>query len=267
MVSSGNGGDPNTPVEIAAIVEASSVKKVRQSTLNLVVLGMLAGVYIGFGALFAALVLTDSALGFGITRLVAGLAFSIGLVLVVVGGAELFTGNNLIVIAWVDHQISLLQLLRNWVLVYAANFAGALALVMAVTTTGILELGGGGLGETIAASAVGKVELSIGAAFGRGVLANVLVCLAVWLATAAHTVTGKVVAIVMPVSAFVALGFEHSVANMFILPMGILAGADGLGVAAVAGNLVPVTLGNIVGGSGLVAMAYWTVTLRQGGTK
>ena len=254
--------DANTPLQVAAIVEAASIARVKESTLNLLVLGVLAGAYIAFGGLYAALVLTESGLGFGITRLLAGLAFSIGLVLVVIGGAQLFTGNNLIVMAWAEHDVSTWQLLRNWLLVYIANFVGALAVAAAAAAAGVFALAGGAFGQTVVAIAEAKAALGFGEALLRGVLANVLVCLAIWIATAAHTVSGKIIAIALPISAFVALGFEHSVANMFLIPLGMLAGAD-VGIGGVAGNLVPVTLGNVIGGAGLVAMAYWTVYLRH----
>ncbi len=211
------------------------------------------------------LVMTGSDLGFGLSRWIGGIAFSLGLVLIIVGGAELFTGNNLIVMAWAERNISTYQLLRNWVIVYVANFAGAIGCVVLVWFSGTLGLGAGAVGETAAAIAAGKVELGFGEAFVRGVLCNTLVCLAVWLCFSAHRVAGKVLTIVFPISAFVALGFEHSIANMYLIPVGMLAGTGGVDAAAFAGNLIPVTLGNVVGGSGFVALTYWIVYLRGRG--
>jgi len=207
-----------------------------------------------------------------------GIAFSLGLILVVIAGAELFTGNNLIVMAWAENKISTHQLMRNWLLVYIGNFVGAMATALIVYWSGILSLGDGALGETAKAIAHGKVQLPFMEAFLRGVLCNTLVCLAVWLCFAAHTVTGKILAIIFPVSAFVALGFEHSVANMYLIPIGYLASVgdssatglmsyftatNGITLSGFIGNLVPVTLGNIVGGSVFVALVYWIVYLRD----
>jgi formate transporter len=183
------------------------------------------------------------------------------LVLVIVGGAELFTGNALIVMAWASRRISLLALLRNWTLVYAGNLAGALAMVALVYLSGSLELDGGAVAQTAAAIAKAKLSLPVAEAFFRGVLCNALVCLAVWLCFSARDVAGKILALVGPICAFVALGFEHSVANMYLIPIGMLAGA-GFDPGGFARNLFWVTLGNIAGGAGGVAMAYWTIYLR-----
>jgi formate transporter len=224
-------------------------------------LGMLAGAFIAFGAMNFTLVMTGSTLGFGPARLVGGIAFSLGLVLVIVGGAELFTGNNLIVMAWTERRISTLQLLRNWSLVYVANFIGALGCALMVTWSGTLGLGDGAVAETAVRIGQAKVALGFGEAFFRGVLCNTLVCLAVWLCFAAHGVGSKILAIVLPISAFVALGFEHSVANMYLIPVAMLAGAEGVGMDGLIGNLVPVTLGNPVGGGVFVAFVYWLIYL------
>ena len=257
-----NSFDAYAPAEIAARVEAAGVTKARMPVLQTVVLAILAGAYIAFGAMFFTLVITDSGLGFGPQRLLGGVAFSLGLILVVVGGAELFTGNNLIVMGWADRKISTAQLLRNWSLVYVGNFIGSIAMVLLVFWTGILDLGGGGVAKTAMTIAQGKVALPFTEAFVRGVLCNVLVCLAVWLCFAAHTVTSKILAIIFPISAFVALGFEHSVANMYLIPAGWLAGSADVTLAGFINNLIPVTLGNIVGGGALVAAVYWIVYLR-----
>ena len=212
--------------------------------------------------MFYTVVVTDSALGLGATRLLGGVAFSLGLVLVIVAGAELFTGNNLIVMAWADRKVTTGQLLRNWTLVYFSNLAGAIGCVILVALSGTLEMGGGAVGRTAAAIAEAKLGLGPLEAAARGILCNILVCLAVWLSFAAHSVSGKILAIVFPISAFVALGFEHSVANMYLIPIGMLAGPGGFDLGGFLANLVPVTLGNIVGGSAFVALVYWIVYLR-----
>ncbi len=179
--------------------------------------------------------------------------------LVLVGGAELFTGNALIVMAWADRRIGTRALLRNWGLVLAGNFVGASATVVLMALAGGLAP----VAETAVGIAAAKVALSPVEAFFRGVLCNVLVCLAVWLSFAARSVGGKAVAIVFPITAFVALGFEHSIANMYLIPAGMLApGGPGLDAAGYLANLVPVTLGNVVGGGALVAGVYWLVYLR-----
>lgn len=255
------GIDPYSPPQIAARIEASGVAKAEAPLLTTVVLGVLAGVFISFGAMLYTVVMTGVDAGFGPARLLGGTAFSLGLVLVVIAGAELFTGNNLIVMAWADRRITGRQLLGNWLAVYLANFVGAAAMALLVHWSGILELSGGASGRTAAAIARAKAELGFAPAFFRGVLCNALVCLAVWICLAAHDVAGKILAIVIPISAFVALGFEHSVANMYLIPAGMLAGAA-IPLRAFAENLVPVTLGNIVGGSGGVAIVYWIVYCR-----
>jgi len=253
--------DAYTPPQMAALVESVGIRKADLPALQTATLGLLAGAFIAFGAMFYTLVMTGSGLGFGPARLLGGVAFSLGLILVVVGGAELFTGNSLIVMAWAGRKIGTAALLRNWTLVYAANFAGALGTVVLVYFSGLLELGGGSVGETAVAIAAGKLRLGFLEAFTRGILCNVLVCLAVWLCFAAHDVAGKILAILFPITAFVALGFEHSVANMYLIPVAMLAGAEGVSVAGFIGNLIPVTLGNIVGGGVFVALVYWLIYL------
>ena len=255
--------DAYSPSQIAQLVENVGVAKARLPMLQTVTLGILAGAFIAFGAMYYTLVMTGSGLGLGPSRMLGGIAFSLGLILVVVAGAELFTGNNLIIMALVDGKVTLAQLLRNWGLVYIANFAGALGSVVLVYGSGTLGLGGDSVAETAAGIATAKVELGAVEAFFRGILCNALVCLAVWLSMAAHTVAGKSIAIIFPISAFVALGFEHSVANMYLIPIGWLAGAGGVTAAGFVGNLVPVTLGNIVGGGVFVALIYW-VAYRRG---
>lgn len=260
-VGTGNPLDSYTPPQMARRVEAVGVTKAGLPLLPTLTLGLLAGAFIAFGGMFYTVVVTGSGLGFGPTRLLGGLAFSLGLVLVVVGGAELFTGNTLIVMAWAERKITTLRLLRNWGLVYLGNFAGAVGSVVLVWLFGTLEAGGGAVGETAAAIAAGKTRLDFIEAFARGILCNALVCLAVWLCFAARSVADRFLAIILPIAAFVALGFEHSVANMYLIPIGQLAGT-GLDLAGFLGNLVPVTLGNIVGGGVFVALVYWVCYLQ-----
>jgi len=261
-VPASNHVDAYTPPQVAALVEAVGARKASLPALQTATLGLLAGAFIAFGGMFFTLVMTGNELGLGPGRLLGGLAFSLGLVLVVIGGAELFTGNNLIVMAWADGKVTTGALLRNWGLVYVANFVGSLGCVVLVHLSGALELGGGAVSETAASIAAGKLRLGPLEAFSRGILCNVLVCLAVWLCFAAHSVSGKILAIAFPISAFVALGFEHSVANMYLIPIGMLA-QGAIDISGFLGNLIPVTLGNIVGGGGLVALVYWLVYLRR----
>lgn len=259
-----NGLDAYAPPQIAARVKNAGVAKAVLPTLQTLTLSVLAG---AFGAMFFTLVMTNNGLGFGVGHLVGGMAFSLGLVLVVIAGAELFTGNNLTVMAWADGKITLVAMLRNWLLLYAGNFAGAVATAVIVHWSGILALDGGAVGETAVAIAKAKVTLPFAEAFFRAVLCNTLVCLAVWLCFAADTVAGKILAIILPISAFVAIGFEHSVANMYFISMAMLAPGDAAGasiaMAGFMGNLVPVTLGNIIGGSALVALVYWIIYIRR----
>ena len=247
------GIDAYRPSEIAQRIAVAGIAKTKLPLLPLATLGCLAGVFIGFGALFYLAVLAGADAGHGPTRLLAGLAFSLGLILVVVGGAELFTGNALIVMAWVDGLVSGPALLRNWGLVYLANLLGALALCALVIMAG---LHAGPVGAVAARITVAKFQLPALELLTLGVLCNALVCLAVWLSFAAHDVAGKILAIILPISAFVALGLEHSVANMFLLPFGLAAGAPG-GAVDVVRNLGWVTLGNFIGGAGGVALSYW----------
>jgi len=253
--------DPFTPPQMARLVEEVGVRKVKLPALQMATLGMLAGAFISFGAMLYMLLVTGSELGFGPSRLVGGIGFSLGLILVVVGGAELFTGNNLIVMAWASRKVTTAELLRNLGLVYIANFAGALGTVVLFYLSGALDLNAGAVAETAIAIARTKLQLGLVEAFFRGILCNVLVCLAIWLCFAARQVSGKILCILFPISAFVALGFEHSVANMFLIPIGMLAGGT-IDLGGFFGNLVVVTLGNLVGGGGLVALVYWLVYLR-----
>ena len=258
-----NTNDAYAPIEIANKVETIGVAKATLPAHRLLALGILAGAFIALGGAFYTLTITGANMGFGPTRLLSGVAFSLGLILVLVAGAELFTGNNLIVMAWAEGKISSAQLLRNWGIVYVANFVGSVGIALLMYWSGVLEIGGGGMAKTASAIAAGKIDLSFSEAFVRGILCNILVCLAIWLCLAAHSVIGKIFAIIFPVSAFVALGFEHSIANMYLIPMGVLSGLEGVTLMDMLGNLVPVTLGNIVGGSGFVALGYWLIYLRK----
>lgn len=253
--------DAYSPREIAARLEAFCVDKVRLPLLPLVMLGVLAGAFVGLGAMMFTLVSSDASLGFATGRLAGGLAFSLGLVLVVVAGAELFTGNNLLAMAWADGRVTTRQVLRNWAIVCLANFAGAAGLAALVWLSGHAGLDGGGVGREAVRIALAKVQLPFAQAFFRGVLCNVLVCMAVWMSLAGRSVADKVVAVVFPITAFVAAGFEHSIANMYLLPLGMLLGAP-IGAIDMLRNLVPVIAGNLVGGSVLVALAYYVVYVR-----
>jgi len=255
------GLDAYAPDAIAARVSDVGVRKARLPLLTLSLLAVLAGAFIGLGALMFTLVASDDTLGFATSRLLGGLVFSLGLILVSVAGAELFTGNNLLAMAWAGGRISTRELLRNWSVASLGNFAGAAGLALLVWLSGHAGLNGEAVGRTAIRIAVAKTELSFTEAFFRGVLCNVLVCMAVWMAMAGRSVTDKILAIVFPITAFVAAGFEHSIANMYFFPLAMLLGAP-IDAVDVAANLVPVIAGNIVGGSVLVALVYWVIYLR-----
>lgn len=262
--------DAYAPAKVAERVRDTGVKKATAPAATLLALAVLAGAFIALGALFYTVTITsgpNQSSHFGLSRLAGGVAFSLGLILVVVGGAELFTGNNLMAMAWASGRVTGAQVLRNWGLVYLGNLAGAIGTVVLVLLAGIPQMSDGAVGETMIRIARAKVTLDPVSALARGVLCNVLVCLAVWLCMAARSVTDKILAIVFPVAAFVACGFEHSVANMFFLPLGIALTASGSAPIAWTGawvNLAVVTLGNVFGGTGLVALVYWFVYLRHG---
>jgi formate/nitrite transporter len=256
------GFDAFSSKEIAARVEAVGVTKARLPLLAMAMLGMCAGGFIGLGALYYTLIVSDHALSFAASRVLGGVAFSMGLMLVVVAGAELFTGNNLLVMAWADRRISTLELVRNWVVVYLANAFGAFGLAVVVYLSQHGELHQGAVAAQYVKIAAAKTSLPFWEAFFKGVLCNLLVCLALWLAIAGRSVTDKILAIVLPVSAFVAAGFEHSVANMYLIPLGIMLSGGGAVAPAWSGlvaNLLPVTLGNIAGGSIMVAAVYYLI--------
>jgi formate/nitrite transporter len=261
--------DAYAPQQIAERVRDVGVAKATAPVLTTLALAVLAGAFISLGALFYTVTVTDTAGGpaapFGLARLAGGVAFSLGLILVVVGGAELFTGNNLIAMAWAAGRLRTGDVLRNWAWVYAGNLLGALGTVALVLLTGIHQLGDGALGETAVRIARSKAALDPVQALARGVLCNALVCLAIWLCMGARSVTDKILAIVFPISAFVACGFEHSVANMYFLPVGMalaLSSAAPIAWSDAAGNLAWVTFGNVLGGTVLVALVYWFIYLR-----
>lgn len=254
------GFDCYSPREIAERVETVGVTKANLPLIPMLALGVLAGGFIGLGAMFSTLVLSDAQLSFAVARVLAGAVFSLGLILVVVAGAELFTGNNLLVMACVSHRITVRKLLANFIIVYFANFIGAAGLAAIVALSGHAEMHD--VGRTAIAIATAKVTLPFGEAFFRGVMCNLLVCLAVWLAMAGRSATDKILAIIFPITAFVAAGFEHSVANMYFLPLAMFLHAD-IGAGDVLHNLVPVTLGNLVGGAGMVGLVYHTIYRRN----
>lgn len=266
------GFDAFSPKEIAERVETAGVAKARLPLLSMLMLAVLAGGFIGLGGLYFVLVASDAALGFALKRVLGGLVFSLGLILVVVAGAELFTGNNLLVMAWADRKISTLELLRNWAVVFTGNFIGAAGLAGLVFLSGHPEMNANQVAETYVKLAAAKCSLPFAAAFFKGVLCNMLVCLAVWLAMAGRSVVDKILAIVFPISAFVAAGFEHSIANLYFIPLALLLrdahaalpGVDAITLAGFARNLIPVTLGNIVGGSVMVGLVYTVIYLRGG---
>lgn len=274
--------DSFSPSEIARLVETKGVAKAEAPVLTTLVLGVVAGAFIALGAVLSTVVSTGSTLGEGPTRLLAGLAFSLGLILVVVAGAELFTGNNLVVMSWVSRRVTIGRLLKNWGLVYAGNAVGALSVAMLAYLANWWSVAGNSVGATALSIAATKASLPFVVAFMRGILANALVCLAVWLATAGRSLTDKVLAIIFPISAFVAAGFEHSIANMYFIPMGLLLTNQpvvveaaalppdllaGLDIGGLITNISAATLGNVVGGAGLVGLVYWFVYLRDGSSR
>lgn len=275
------GVDALLPAEIALKAEAVGVQKTRLDVPGLMALAILGGAFIALGAMFATTVLAgaDGVLPFGVSRLLAGIAFCLGLILVVVGGAELFTGNTLMVMAWAAGKVRLHEMLRAWFIVYIGNFVGAAGTALLVFLSGQYLSGRGAAADVALRLALDKATLPFDRALFLGVLCNVLVCLAVWLALGARTTSDKVLAVLFPVSAFVVAGFEHSVANMYLIPFGLFVKAwappelwtqTGINSADYAAltwpvffsSLIPVTIGNIIGGGGLVGGVYWFIYLR-----
>ncbi|MBK9726928.1 MAG: formate/nitrite transporter family protein [Saprospiraceae bacterium] len=269
------GFDAFSPNEIAARIESVGVVKARLPILSMIMLGVLAGVFIGLGAMFYVLVSSDLNLSFGIARLLGGLVFSLGLILVIVAGAELFTGNNLLVMAWADGKLTIGEVFRNWIIICLSNFLGASGLAILVYVSKHSDMNGGEVALNYIKIASVKCTISFQQAFFSGILCNIFVCLAVWMAQAGRSIIDKVIVIVFPVSAFVACGFEHSIANMYIVPMAILLKTQHTGVLNVEfiswigfiKNLVAVILGNLIGGSVFVAMIYYVIYGRPLKTK
>lgn len=287
--------DALLPPDMAQKAETIGVKKANMPAGRLLLLAILAGAFIALGAIFATTVsvsgvtvkdaagavISTSSVAYGLTRLVMGLAFSLGLILVIVGGAELFTGNNLIVMAFMSRKISFRQLLRNWAIVYAGNFLSSVLTAAIMFLTGQYLQGNGAVGLNALNIATAKTGIDFLPALCSGIMCNALVCLAVWLTYSARTTTDKILAIIPPITAFVAAGFEHSVANMYFIPIGLFiknwgtpAFFDTIGKTAgdfsnltwgnfFIANLLPVTIGNIIGGAVMVGAVYWYAYLRK----
>lgn len=271
--------DALLPPEMAKRAEYLGVRKAEAKISAMFSLAVLAGIFIALGAMFATTVSagTSGVLPFGVTRLLVGLVFCLGLILVVVGGAELFTGNNLIVMAWAGGKVSTSAMLRNWVVVYLGNFVGSIITAILVIFSKQYAFGGGAVGQSMLNIAIGKIHFGFFQALALGVLCNMLVCLAVWMTFSARSTIDKIMAVIFPISAFVAGGFEHSVANMYFIPLGLFLKAfdpaftastqinvsDLTWSAFLLNNLLPVTIGNIIGGGVLVAAVYWAVFLRH----
>ena len=270
--------DALPPPAMARKAEEVGQAKVELEIGRTLALAVLAGAFIAMGAVFATTVgAGGGGLPYGVARLLGGLAFSLGLILVVVAGAELFTGNNLVVMAWASRRVTSVRLLGSWTLVYAGNFVGAIATAGLMYATRQYTFGDGAVGQQVLSIAVTKTSLGFGQALALGILCNALVCIAVWLTYSARTTTDRILAVVPPIAAFVASGFEHSVANMYFVPIGLFVATDETWLAATPGlpdlgdltwssfflaNLLPVTIGNVIGGTLLVGAIYWFVYLR-----
>jgi len=271
----------SSPGEVAQNVAQIGKSKSELRMLPMLLLGMLAGVYIGFGAELCTMVTHDLSkyLGIGFAKFMGGSVFSVGLMLVVLAGAELFTGNCLFVTGVLARKVAIEKMMRNWFFVYLANFAGAILLVVIMYYSGLWKVGKLGVGAAALKTAAAKVDLSFFEALCRGIGCNWLVCLAVWLAVAGKDSISKIFGIYFPIMAFVASGFEHSVANMYFIPMGLFlkGNAAVVNTAGLAGsignltwtrflvvNLVPVTLGNIIGGAVFVGGVYYLAYLQKG---
>lgn len=274
--------DAFTPPEIAEHMEDIGVNKAKLDLLSMFMLAILAGFFIGFGAELFTLAITDSGLGFGLNKLLGGLVFSLGLILVVVAGAELFTGNNMIMMAWVSGKLTLGQVMRNWITVFVGNFIGSVALAVLMYLSRQWVFDGYQIGATALKIANAKVNITFTEGVVRGILCNILVCLAIWLCASGRSVVDKIIAIIFPITAFVASGFEHSIANMYFISMGLFLKGDP-NVLTAAGlsagdlinlnlhgffqNLISVTTGNIFGGGFMVAAVYWFIYRRLEKTK
>ncbi len=287
--------DAILPAGMAAKAEDLGVKKANLNLLNMFILAILAGAFIAMGAIFATTVsagsiaIKDAAgaaagsqtLPYGITRLLTGLVFTLGLILVVVGGSELFTGNNLIMMAFASGKVSLGGLLRNWGIVYLGNFVGSIATAYVVFLSKQYSFGSGSIGLAVLNTGEAKTSFTFIQAIALGVMCNALVCMAVWLCYSARTTTDKILAIIPPIACFVAAGFEHSIANMYFIPIALFVKGFGdpafftaIGKTAAdfphltwgnffLANLLPVTIGNIIGGAVMVGLVYWFIYLRK----
>jgi formate transporter len=268
------------PASMAVRAEQSGVKRAATDPITVLVLSVLAGAFISFGAIFATTVTAGTGLSYGVGRLLTGLVFSGGLVMVIIAGAELFTGNNIIVMAWASGKVKTRALLLNWVLSFSGNFVGAIATAVLVFYSTQYTFGDGAVGLVALNIASAKTSLDFVPALILGILCNALVCLAVWMLFSARTNIDRIVTAIPPVSIFAAAGFEHCIANIYFIPMGLFikAGAPdsfwraigktaadfpGLTWTNFLGNLLPVTVGNIIGGSLMVAAVYWFVYLRK----
>lgn len=285
--------DALLPAEMAVRAEQIGIRKAEMPALTMFTLSVLAGAFISLGAIFATIVSAGSmiatgpdgvaalttSLPYGVTRLLAGFVFCLGLILIIVGGAELFTGNNLIVMAWASGKVTSRAILRNWVIVYVGNFIGSISTAIMMFFTKQYTFGADAVGIMALRIAVGKVDYTFLQALALGVMCNALVCMAVWLTFSARSTLDKITAIIFPITAFVAAGFEHSIANMYFIPYALLIkdfdpnfiSRAGRGIQHLdiltwksffVDNLLPVTIGNIIGGAVLVAAVYWSVYLR-----
>jgi formate/nitrite transporter len=252
------------PEEVAALVRKSGVKKAGLPLLPQLMLAMLGGAFIGLGALYYVIVRSDPTLGYAAKQVLGGGVFCLGLVMVVVAGAELFTGNNLLVMARAQGLISSGQVLRNWTIVLFGNLVGAVGLAVLVYFADHAAMNDGEIGYAYLKIAASKASLPFWTAFFRGVLCNALVCLGVWMSMAGRSVTDKVIALVFPISAFIAAGFEHSVANLYFFSMALLLepAVGAVMVPDMVRNLVAVVLGNAIGGGVLVGLVYYLIYVR-----
>jgi len=275
--------DALLPPEMAAKAESVGTTKAKMGWRNIFLLAVLAGAFIALGAIFATTITTGAGdrLTFGVAKLLGGLVFSLGLVLVIVAGAELFTGNNLIIMAWANHHVSTRQLLRNWSIVYVGNFMGSIATVVIMFLCKQYMFANGSVGLNALNIANAKCNIGFVQAIALGIMCNALVCLAVWLCFSARTTTDKILSITFPITAFVTCGFEHCVANMYFIPFGLFVKSsapinfwENIGKTAsdyanltlenfLVTNLLPVTIGNIIGGSILVGIIYWFIYVRK----
>lgn len=278
--------DALIPAEMAKKAENVGVAKANLGPYRMFALAVLAGAFIAMGAVFMTTVTTGAAgeLTFGVTKLIGGVSFCLGLILVVVAGAELFTGNNLIVMAWAGGKVSTTLLLRNWIIVYLGNFVGAILTAFGMYLSGQFMFSNGAVGLNALNIAGAKTGLAFVPALVLGIFCNALVCLAVWLCMGARSTIDKIAAIIFPISAFVTAGFEHSIANMYFIPVALFikAGAPDSFWTAIGKtpadygtitwgnffivNLLPVTIGNIIGGALMVGLAYWFIYLRPSWT-